>query len=179
MATNYRQIFADADRQRAYADALLAKAVQSRAPVAQGRIVPSMGIGEGIAQLGEALLARRAGKQATAGYAQADEERRKAQAAALSGMARPPNSVETREAQSPYGRAQTALEAEVAPGVVQQYLKNEYPDTSGADSTSLAGYRQAKSEGYKGTYTDYKKEFEGRERNIPAALQIWDLYSKL
>jgi hypothetical protein len=170
----YRQLFQDAERQQALADALTQKAMTARQPQQHGRIVSEMGLGEGLGQLGEAWLARRAGKKASSMTGQAEEARRQAQAQALSGMATP------QPGQNPYAAAQGALEADVAGPVVGQYLKNEYPDpTSGADSSSLAGYRQAKSEGYEGTYTDYKKDFEGREANIPADIQKWRLYNEL
>jgi hypothetical protein len=88
---------------------------------------------------------------------QGDEERRNAQAAALSGMANPPNMVETPEAQNPYARAQGAMEADVDPNVVGAYLKNKLPgnqaspfgvvDTSNFTPDSLATF--AKTHNYR------------------------------
>lgn len=45
--------------------------------------------------------------------------------------------------------------------------------------TSLAGYNQAKQEGYKGGYLDYKREFEGREANSPSSVQEWNMFNAL
>lgn len=170
---------AQAARQRAIADLLSQQAMQQPTmQPAPGGIMPSYGVGQGLTQLGQALMARRAGNKATTSEGSANEARRQAQAAALSGMTNPPNMVELPERQNPYARAQSALEADVDPNVVGSYLKTQVPEV-GAEPASLAGYRQAKAEGYAGTYTDYKKEFEGREANVPAALQVWKLYQSL
>jgi hypothetical protein len=176
---NFRQLYSESDRKRALADQL---AQQATIPVQrpQGRQAANTGMFDGLTQLGQALASRRATKQSNALGAQAEEERRKAQVAALSGMANPPNMVERPETQNPYARSQAAIEAGVDPNVVGEYMLSQRPvEASGADNASLAGYRQAKSEGYPGTYTDYKKEFEGREANLPSAWQEWELVSKL
>lgn len=175
----YRQLFSDAQRQQAIADALAQKAIQPRTPVQQGRITPQMGFGEGLAQLGEALVARRAGKKASTTLTQAEEARRKAQADALSGLSRPQNYVERPEVQSPYARAQTALEAEVDPNVVKSYMAQQLPEQGAAGSASIQGYQLAKSQGYEGSYLDYKREFEGREANAPSSVQEWQMFNAL
>ncbi len=174
---NYRQTYGEAQRKQMLADQL---AQQATIPVQrqQGRQVAATGFADGLTMLGQALASRRAGKQAAELGATGDEERRKAQVEALGGLSRPPNMVELPERQNPYARAQSALEADVDPNVVGSYLKAQDP-TAGADSSSLAGYRQAKAEGYGGSYTDYKKEFEGREANVPADIQKWREWLKL
>lgn len=124
MATNFRQTYSDAQRKQMLADQL---AQQATIPIQrpQGRQAANTGFADGLTMLGQALASRRAGKQASTLGAAADEQRRKAQAAALSGMANPPNLVETQAAQNPYARAQGALEAEVDPRVVGAYLKSQ------------------------------------------------------
>jgi hypothetical protein len=128
----YHQLFQQADRQQQLADAMLQKSMQSRAPQQTGRIASEMGWGEGLAQLGEAMLARRQGKKASATTAQADEQRRQAQAAALAGMSGRPEHGEGPPAPvNPYAQAQGALEADVHPAVVQQYMAQQQPDKNG------------------------------------------------
>jgi hypothetical protein len=70
---NFKQIFApqkpdgsyeDAARQQAIAEALQKRAMQQRGPAPGGPVQAQYGIGEGLTQLAEALLARRAGKSA-------------------------------------------------------------------------------------------------------------------
>jgi hypothetical protein len=175
----YHQLFQEGDRQQQLADMMLQKAIQPRGPQQTGRIASEMHWGEGLAQLGEAMLARRQGKKASATTAQAEEQRRQAQAAALSGMSDRPEYGEGPPAPfNPYAQAQGAMESGVDPNVVQSYLKSQDPE--GADGgTSLAGYRQAKEEGYEGSYLDYKREFEGREANRPSTLQEWDAYNAM
>lgn len=177
---NWQDEAREAQRKRAMADYLMEQAFRqpdmtSRSP---GGVTPSYGIGHGLTQIAKALIARRAGKKASTSEEGAVNARQQAQAAALSGMTNPPNMVELPERQNPYARAQSALEADVDPNVVGSYLKTQVPEV-GAEPASLAGYRQAKAEGYAGSYTDYKKEFEGREANVPAALQVWKLYQSL
>lgn len=188
MAANYRQLFSDAQRKQAIADAL---SQQAMTPVQrpQGRIVANTGFADGIAQLGTALAARRAGKQAGTMTTEAEEARRKAQAAALSGMQNPPNLVERPEVQSQYGRANAALEADVHPAIVQQYMQDQRPDpgklvsaigqdgrpqyvreadavgmqpysgaTDAKPPASIAEYELAKSQGYEGTFRDWQQE---------------------
>lgn len=125
----FKQTYADAQRKQAIADALAGRAMTTQQHP-QGRIAANTGLADGMTALMAALASRRTGKQATALTTQGDEERRKAQAAALGGFANPPNMVETPEAQSPYGRAQRALEADVDPNVVGAYLKQQVPDPS-------------------------------------------------
>jgi hypothetical protein len=70
---NFKQIFApqrpdgsyeDAARRQAYAEALQRQAMQQRGPAPGGPVQAQYGIGEGLTQLAQALLARRAGKSA-------------------------------------------------------------------------------------------------------------------
>lgn len=179
----YQQLFSDAERQQALADTLSQRAMQSRGPQQTGRQAPAMHVGEGFAQLGEALLARRAGKKASATTQAAEDARRKAQAAALAGMTSngmPEDGMGPPAPVNPYANAQSALEAGVDPRVAQAYLQQQFPDQAdGANSASLAGYRQAKAEGFEGTYLDYKREFEGREANAPMSVQEWNVFSQL
>lgn len=107
----YQQLFRESERKRAIADALSGRAVQSRAPVPYGRVMPNMRVGEGLAQLGEALLARRADRQATSMFNQAEDERKQAMAAALKG--------------TPYEQYQSAIEAGADPRLVAQMSRPE------------------------------------------------------
>ncbi len=56
--------YADVARREAYAKALQEMAARQRGPAPGGRVQAQYGIGEGLTQLAEALLARRAGRQA-------------------------------------------------------------------------------------------------------------------
>lgn len=177
MAVQYQQLFADAQRQQAMADALQQGAMTPRQHQ-QGRIVANTGGADAVASLAQALLSRRKGKQASATAAQAEEARRQAQAQALAGMSgqdpQQNGSLGPPEPVNPYAQSQQAIEAGVDPNIVKTYMGQQFPDeATGADSSSLAGYRQAKSEGYAGSYTDYKRDFEGREANVPADIQKW------
>lgn len=69
----YQKLFSDAEKQRAYADALIGNSQRSRVPQQRGRITPKMHWGAGAAQLGEALLGRHAGKKADRMYAEAED----------------------------------------------------------------------------------------------------------
>jgi len=60
--------------------------------------------------------------------------------------------------------------------LAQSQLQNAQ---SGASSSSLADFAQAKKDGYAGTYMDYKREFEGREANKPANERLWEVYKSL
>jgi len=174
----YQQTQAQAQRQQAIA-AALAQQAGAPPPRPQGRIVANTGAADGLSMLAAALASRRAGNRGVKLQAQADEEKRQAQAAALQGMSAPPSGVLKPEAQSPYARAQNALETGIDPNVVQEYMRGQRPDAAQGGPADVEGYRVAKQEGYAGTFTDFLKEFHGRERSIPAALQIWDAYSKL
>lgn len=180
MATNQRQLFSDAQRKQALADQLAQQAtIPQQRP--QGRQAANTGMFDGLTQLGQALASKRAGKQASKLTAQGEDERRKAQAAALSGMGNAPNLVETQAAQNPYARAQNAMEADVDPNVVGEYMRNQRPDdaTKGADPADVAAYKFAKSQGYEKSFTDYLKEFQGREAAVPSDIQKWNLYKGL
>lgn len=64
MARNVRLVtgpsYAPQDRAAALADALTARSLRNRAPEQMGRVAVEMSPWEGIAQLGEAFLARKA-----------------------------------------------------------------------------------------------------------------------
>ncbi len=120
----YQQTYRQAQKKQLMAYALMGKAM-TPAQRPQGRIAANTGLADGLNTLAMALAARRAGKQADALGAQGDEERRQAQVAALSGMANPPNLVETQAAQNPYMRAQAAMEAEVDPNIVDAYMQQK------------------------------------------------------
>jgi hypothetical protein len=174
----YQQTQAQAQRQQAIA-AALAQQAGAPPPRPQGRIAANTGAADGLSMLAAALASRRAGNRGVKLQAQADEEKRQAQAAALQGMSAPPSGVLKPEAQSPYARAQNALESGIDPNVVQEYMRGQRPDATQGGPADVEGYRVAKQEGYAGTFTDFLKEFHGRERSVPAALQIWEAYSKL
>src|SRR5688572_17987144 len=85
MPAKFHQLFADAQRQQAMADALQQGAMTPRQHQ-HGRLVASTGGADAVASLAQALMSRRTQKKATATAAQAEEARRQAQAAALAGM---------------------------------------------------------------------------------------------
>jgi hypothetical protein len=71
-----------------------------------------------------------------------------------------------------------------ADAIRAQLMKRELDQRMqyGSDSlptASLQEYERAKADGFVGTYMDYKKQFEGREANIPAWLQIANAYEKM
>lgn len=66
----------DVARREAYAQALRQSAARPRGPAPGGRVQAKFGIGEGLTQLAEALLARYAGKQAIEARNAADEQTR-------------------------------------------------------------------------------------------------------
>lgn len=127
MATNYRQMFSDAQRQQALADSLMQRSMQPRIPQQTGRVAPQMGMGEGLAQLGEALLARRAGKKATTMSNDAETARRQAQSQALYRMSGQPNMVGQAAPTNPFGNAQDFLETGGDPSVAKSYLEQQAP----------------------------------------------------
>lgn len=92
-------------RQRALAEGLQGRAMNPTRETG-GAVRPVYGLGEGLSQLGMALLARRQGKKATEAESTAESERQKALAAALQG--------------TPYEAAQAAADAGADPRVVAQ-----------------------------------------------------------
>lgn len=68
--------YEDAARRQAYAEALKQSAMRQRGPQAGGPVQAQYGIGEGLTQLAEALLARRAGKAALEAKRQAEANQR-------------------------------------------------------------------------------------------------------
>ena len=157
----YQQLFSDADKKRSYANALTGRAMQSHAPVQQGRITPKMGIGHGLTQIAEALLARRAGKKANEAFAGAEEEKRQAMVAALSGTGgqsptQYANAGGGKEQPLPnqYAKAQEMIDAGIDPGVVQQYMQNQQP--AKRDLTDdMKEYEFARQQGFQGSLQDF------------------------
>jgi hypothetical protein len=99
---NFKQLFSqpqqqpsyeEAARQQAMADALRERAMRSRVPQAGGPVQAQFGIGEGLAQLAEALIARRAGKSAIGAKKAADVQQTGANRAVISDMTRKPAGV--------------------------------------------------------------------------------------
>lgn len=103
--TDYGSLSKHANRQQTMADMLMGRAMQNRAPQQTGAIVPSFGMGEGLAQLGEALIARKMGKRADQTRSRAEGERQRILAAALGG--------------TQYEQAQQAMDAGADPKIVE------------------------------------------------------------
>lgn len=147
---NYQQLYTEAQKRQAIADLLAGRVMQSRAPQQTGAIAPQMGIEHGLTQIGEALLARRAGKKADQAFAGAEEARRKAMVEALQGM--------SPQGSNQYAQAQSAIDAGVNPGVVQQYMQNQNQAPDLTDD--MKEYQLAQSQGYPGSFQDYMLELK-------------------
>jgi hypothetical protein len=163
----FQETYAQAQKKNLMAEALAGKAMTpTQRP--QGRIVADTGLADGLTTLMAALASRRTGKQGTALTAQADEQKRQAQAAALGGMAQP-------QQQNPYATAQTALDSGVDPRVAQSYMQQQFPEQGppGQDPAKVQEFEFAKRNGYEGSFEEYLNSFYGREQNTPAALQEW------
>lgn len=126
MATNYRQLFSDAARKQAMADAMMQQATAPRQH-AQGRITADTGGADAIASLGTALMARRTGKKAAEMTTQAEDARRQAQAQALAGMQGGQMQGTGDAPNNPYESAQQAIEAGVDPALVTAYMQSKAP----------------------------------------------------
>jgi hypothetical protein len=174
----YQQTLAKGQKQQLLAQALAGQAMTPKQHQ-QGRIVADTGMADGLGTLAAALAARRMGKKADATLGQADLEKQKMQAAALQGFNTPPNMVQMPQTQNPYARAQTGLEAGLDPNVVSEYMRAQRPDTTGGDPADIAGYKLAKQEGYGGTFSDYLKEFKGREANVSSNIQNAKFFENL
>lgn len=111
---NYRELYKKADRNQMIADSLQQRAMQPRGPVQTGRITPQMHWGEGVAQIGEALLARRAGKKADASYEDATSARNQAMAEFMQGSPE-------------FGRYSQAMESGVHPAIVGEMMARNRP----------------------------------------------------
>lgn len=148
---NYQQLFTQAQKQQALADQLTQRALQSRAPQQTGRIVPKMGIGEGLSQVAEAMIARRTGKKADKTLSSAEQVRAQAIADAVAGMGQ--------QSENPYATGQNAIEAGVNPGVVGQYMGNQQPAKPEL-TDDIKEYNHAVSQGYEGSLTDFIKEMK-------------------
>lgn len=130
MAVKHINLFDPAERQQLMAAQMMQTPAIDTSQF-RGRQTPEYGIGHGLIDAGQKLaaawMARKADKRAAAD----DEKRRQAQAEALAGLSRPENLVETPEAQSPYSRAQNALNTGVDPSLVEAYMGQKLPKQGG------------------------------------------------
>lgn len=118
VGSDYQSLARNANRNRLIADQLQQSSSVSRAPQRSGSVTPAMGLEHGLSQLGEALLARRAGKKADRSEAAATDARTKALAQALGG--------------TPYEGLQSAIDSGADPGIIGAMMKSNQPQRLGA-----------------------------------------------
>jgi len=135
----------------------------------QGSVMPSFSVGEGLGQLGQALLARRAGKKAK----EMDAQERQAIAAQLRGMAQDPRQA---AAVGAITELPLPMQQQVAANLAMGQLS---PTIGGQSPTKVQEYERAKADGYTGTFERFLNDFYGREQNTPASLQEWEAYKAM
>lgn len=150
----------------------------------QGRQTPAYGVGHGLVDAGQKLAAAWMARKSDKRVAADDEKRRQEQARILSEMGGnrqedQPDFVGPPSPINPYDVSQRGLEAGIDPNLVQAYMQQKMPAETGAGSASTQGYELAKSQGYEGSYLDYKREFEGREANLPSSVLEWQVFNGL
>ncbi len=144
----YRQMFRDADRQQAIADALTQRAMQPQRTQQTGRIAYHTGGNDAISQLTQALMARKANNNAQSAYADADAAKQSAMAEALAGMQGSGN---------PFASGQSAIDAGVHPAIAAAYMQSQQPVTP-KPTDDQREYEFARGQGYDGSFTDFLKE---------------------
>lgn len=174
MAVKHVNLFDPAERQQLMAAQMMQTPAIDTSQW-RGRQTPEYGVGHGLIDAGQKLAAAWMARKADKRAASDDEKRRRAQAEALAAMSRPQNYVETAEAQSPFSRAQNALNAGVDPSLVEAYMGQKLGTEQGADPTKVQEYNFAKQNGYQGSFEEYLNKFYGREQNTPAVLQEWEV----
>lgn len=149
-----RQLYNDAERKRIMADMLTQQAMT---PMQMGgAITPQYGVGHGLTQLGQALLAKRAGKKADEALTKANTEREQMMAQALQGLGPEASMVAGSGGTplNPYMQMQNAIEAGVDPAVVTAYMQNRQPQKP--DTTDdIKEYQFAVQNGYQGSFEEF------------------------
>lgn len=140
----------EAQRRQQMADLLRSQAMQSRIPQQNGPVAVQMGIGEGLAQLGQAMLAKRAQKKADESLKSATElsaaQRAKAMAQFLTpGYGGPAAGTPGQGTGTPRSYEQlmadalAAQEAGVPADIIKPYLESQAPTTGQKDAQYAFG----------------------------------------
>lgn len=153
MAT--RKLFTEeSERQQQIADRLLQQAIQPRVPQQTGRIATEFGWGEGLAQLGEALLARRAQRRA-------DDARHKEETRDRAAFGLPPN-------QQPQRRAgwRQRMQARMLAGQPAEMSPEDQAEASLEQEKRWALFR-----GITGQMSEEESEFRRKGNGMAAQLE--------
>lgn len=134
-----RKLYNDAERKRLMADMLTQQAMTPM-QMGGGMITPEYGVGHGLTQLGQALLARRAGKKATEAETKAADERQQMMAQALQGLGPEASMMAGGQAQpiNPYQQFHNYMAAGGYPEVGAAYLKRQGPQQTAGPETKVA-----------------------------------------
>lgn len=132
-----RDLFRKADRRQLMADYLMGQV----APIymQHGQVASQYGIGHGLTDLAQALMAKRANRKADEAYSEAETARQQELAKALGGQ---------------FAGAQQAIDSGADPRLVGMQLQSQMPqDPESTDDT--IEYAMAKQQGFEGSLADW------------------------